>query len=69
MKQKKGSAELTAQYYKLRGHYLKPFQSFYGAKQFERSLNDVERVQIERRLKRSLEEKIKETRDNVMEST
>ena len=67
MKKKKGSAELTAQYYKLRGSYLKPFQSFYGAKQYEKSMNDVERVQIERRLRRSLEEKIKELRDNVME--
>ena len=32
-------------------------------------MNDVERAQFEKRLKRSLEEKIKEIRDNLMEQT
>jgi hypothetical protein len=48
---------------------MKPFQSFYGAKQFDRSMNDVERLRIEKGLKRTLEEKIKEVRNNLMEQT
>lgn len=48
---------------------MKSFQSFYGQKQFEKSINDVERQKIERTLKRTLEDKMKEVRNNLMETT